>query len=44
MLDEIGTLGERYDRMTQADTLVAALQKNIEAAEVVAASQEGPRV
>lgn len=44
MLKEITSLGERYDREAQADTLVKDLQKNIEAAQSVAANKEGPRV
>ncbi|MFA1737322.1 heme ABC transporter substrate-binding protein IsdE [Lysinibacillus fusiformis] len=44
MLNEITSLGERYDREAQADTLVKDLQKNIEAVQSVAANKEGPRV
>ncbi|ODV54957.1 heme ABC transporter substrate-binding protein IsdE [Lysinibacillus fusiformis] len=44
MLKEITSLGERYDREAQADTLVKDLQKNIEAVQSVAANKEGPRV
>ncbi|MCR8851308.1 heme ABC transporter substrate-binding protein IsdE [Lysinibacillus fusiformis] len=44
MLKEITSLGERYDREAQADTLVKDLQKNIEAVQRVAANKEGPRV
>jgi len=44
MLTEITTLGERYDRVAQAEELVQGLQKNIEAVQAVAASKEGPRV
>ncbi|KOS69697.1 heme ABC transporter substrate-binding protein [Lysinibacillus contaminans] len=44
MLEEIQTLGERYDRNVQAEELVASLQKNIDAVQTVAANKEGPRV
>lgn len=44
MLEEIKTLGERYDRNVQAEELVASLQKNIDAVQTVAANKEGPRV
>ncbi|KAB0442106.1 heme ABC transporter substrate-binding protein IsdE [Lysinibacillus fusiformis] len=44
MLKEITSLGERYDRQSQADALVKDLQKNIEAVQSVAANKEGPRV
>lgn len=44
MLKEITSLGERYDREAQADTLVKDLQKNIEAVQRVASNKEGPRV
>jgi len=44
MLDEIQTLGERYDRVKQADELVAGIQKNVDAVASVVASKEGPRV
>lgn len=44
MLSEIQTLGERYDRIEQAEELIASLQKNIDAVESVAAGKEGPRV
>lgn len=44
MLTEITTLGERYNRVTQAEGLVQDLQKNIEAVQSVAANKEGPRV
>ncbi|WP_155592065.1 heme ABC transporter substrate-binding protein IsdE [Lysinibacillus cavernae] len=44
MLKEITTLGERYNRVTQAEELVKDLQKNIEAVQGVAANKEGPRV
>ncbi|WKT77836.1 heme ABC transporter substrate-binding protein IsdE [Lysinibacillus fusiformis] len=44
MLKEITSLGERYDREAQADTLVKDLQKNIEAVQSVAVNKEGPRV
>lgn len=44
MLDEIKTLGQRYDRNVQAEELVANLQKNIDAVQTVAANKEGPRV
>lgn len=44
MLDEIKTLGQRYDRNKQAEELVANLQKNIDAVQTVAANKEGPRV
>lgn len=44
MLEEIKTLGERYDRNVQAKELVASLQKNIDAVQTVAANKEGPRV
>ncbi|TKI72750.1 heme ABC transporter substrate-binding protein IsdE [Lysinibacillus mangiferihumi] len=44
MMAEIKTLGERYDRTTQAEQLVSGLQKNIDAVQTVAANKEGPRV
>ncbi|GAA3350818.1 heme ABC transporter substrate-binding protein IsdE [Lysinibacillus fusiformis] len=44
MLKEITSLGERYNRQSQADALVKDLQKNIEAVQSVAANKEGPRV
>jgi len=44
MLTEITTLGERYDRVAQAEELVQDLQKNMEAVQGVAANKEGPRV
>ncbi|QQP14844.1 heme ABC transporter substrate-binding protein IsdE [Lysinibacillus agricola] len=44
MLSEIKTLGERYDRVEQAEELVNGLQKNIDAVQTVAGSKEGPRV
>jgi len=44
MLTEITSLGERYDRVAQAEALVKDLQKNIEAVQNVAANKEGPRV
>ncbi len=44
MLTEIKTLGERYDRVAQAEELVQDLQKNMEAVQGVAANKEGPRV
>ncbi|WP_153721568.1 heme ABC transporter substrate-binding protein IsdE [Sporosarcina cascadiensis] len=44
MITEIQTLGERYNRTEKADKLVSNLQKNIEAAETVAANRKGPRV
>lgn len=44
MLTEITTLGERYNRVTQAEGIVQDLQKNIEAVQSVAANKEGPRV
>ncbi|MGE6603989.1 heme ABC transporter substrate-binding protein IsdE [Lysinibacillus fusiformis] len=44
MLKEITSLGERYNRQSQADELVKDLQKNIEAVQSVAANKEGPRV
>lgn len=44
MLDEIRTLGERYDRVEQAEELVASLQKSVDAVELVAAKKESPRV
>ncbi|MFJ7735889.1 heme ABC transporter substrate-binding protein IsdE [Lysinibacillus sp. NPDC097287] len=44
MLEEIKTLGERYDRNAQAEELVASLQKSIDAVQTVAANKEGPRV
>lgn len=44
MLEEIQTLGDRYDRNAQAEELVASLQKNIDAVQTVAANKEGPRV
>lgn len=44
MLTEITSLGERYNRVAQAEALVKDLQKNIEAVQNVAANKEGPRV
>ncbi|MCS1383895.1 heme ABC transporter substrate-binding protein IsdE [Lysinibacillus sphaericus] len=44
MMAEIKTLGERYDRTTQAEQLVSGLQKNIDAVQTVATNKEGPRV
>ncbi|MFJ5561831.1 heme ABC transporter substrate-binding protein IsdE [Lysinibacillus xylanilyticus] len=44
MLSEIRTLGERYDRVAQADELVNGLQKNIDAVQTVAGNKKGPRV
>ncbi|MCG7433948.1 heme ABC transporter substrate-binding protein IsdE [Lysinibacillus fusiformis] len=44
MLKEITSLGERYNRQSQANALVKDLQKNIEAVQSVAANKEGPRV
>lgn len=44
MLGEISSLGEQYDRTTQAQQLVTGLQKNIDAVQTVAANKEGPRV
>ncbi|GAB0167533.1 heme ABC transporter substrate-binding protein IsdE [Lysinibacillus sp. CTST325] len=44
MLTEIKTLGERYDRVVQADELVNGLQKNIDAVQTVAGNKKGPRV
>lgn len=44
MMAEIKTLGERYDRTTQAEQLVSGLEKNIDAVQTVAANKEGPRV
>ncbi|WP_025218687.1 heme ABC transporter substrate-binding protein IsdE [Lysinibacillus varians] len=44
MMAEIKTLGERYDRTTQAEQLVSGLQKNIDAIQTVATNKEGPRV
>ncbi|MET4559476.1 iron complex transport system substrate-binding protein [Lysinibacillus parviboronicapiens] len=44
MLSEISSLGEQYDRTTQAQQLVTGLQKNIDAVQTVAANKEGPRV
>ncbi|MGE7999290.1 heme ABC transporter substrate-binding protein IsdE [Lysinibacillus sp. NPDC093190] len=44
MLSEIRTLGERYNRVAQADELVNGLQKNIDAVQTVASNKEGPRV
>ncbi|MEQ6354344.1 heme ABC transporter substrate-binding protein IsdE [Lysinibacillus sp. M3] len=44
MLSEIKTLGERYNRIEQAETLVNGLQKNIDAVQTVAENKEGPRV
>lgn len=44
MLSEIKTLGERYNRVEQAEKLVNGLQKNIDAVQTVAKNKEGPRV
>jgi len=44
MLSEISTLGERYDRVAQAEELVNGLQKNIDAVQTVAGNKKGPRV
>lgn len=44
MLSEIKTLGERYNRIEQAEKLVNGLQKNIDAVQTVAENKEGPRV
>ncbi|UPW83871.1 heme ABC transporter substrate-binding protein IsdE [Lysinibacillus sp. Ag94] len=44
MLSEIKTLGERYNRVEQAEKLVNGLQKNIDAVQTVARNKEGPRV
>ncbi|PCD83476.1 heme ABC transporter substrate-binding protein IsdE [Lysinibacillus fusiformis] len=44
MLKEITSLGERYNRQSQAGALVKDLQKSIEAVQSVAANKEGPRV
>ncbi|MEB2278809.1 heme ABC transporter substrate-binding protein IsdE [Lysinibacillus xylanilyticus] len=44
MLSEIKTLGERYNRVEQAEKLVKGLQKNIDAVQTVAKNKEGPRV
>ncbi|MGE8033621.1 heme ABC transporter substrate-binding protein IsdE [Lysinibacillus sp. KCTC 33748] len=44
MLSEIKTLGERYNRIEQAEKLVNGLQKNIDAVQTVAKNKEGPRV
>ncbi|MED3803776.1 heme ABC transporter substrate-binding protein IsdE [Lysinibacillus xylanilyticus] len=44
MLSEIKTLGERYNRVEQAEKLVNGLQKNINAVQTVAENKEGPRV
>lgn len=44
MMQEIEALGDRYDRKTQADKLVADLEKSIKAVETVADNRKGPRV
>jgi len=44
MLSEIKALGERYNRIEQAEKLVNGLQKNIDAVQTVAENKEGPRV
>lgn len=44
MLSEIKTLGERYNRVEQAEKLVNGLQKNMDAVQIVAENKEGPRV
>lgn len=44
MLSEIRTLGERYDRVAQAEELVNGLQKNIDTVQTVAGNKKGPRV
>lgn len=44
MLSEIKTLGERYNRIEQAEKLVNGLQKNIDAVQTVAENKKGPRV
>nr|WP_252990011.1 heme ABC transporter substrate-binding protein IsdE [Sporosarcina newyorkensis] len=44
MIQEIQTLGERYERTEKADKLVADLQKSIDAVETVAANRKGPSV
>lgn len=44
LLEEIETLGNRYDRVSEADELIGSLRKSSEAVETVAANKEGPRV
>lgn len=44
MLSEINTLGERYNRTKEADTLVAELNAEIESVQKVAKQSEKPRV
>lgn len=44
MLDEITTLGERYDRTVEAEELIANVEKSISAIESVSSMKEGPRV
>lgn len=44
MLQEIEELGKQFDRKKEADELIAGLQKNIDAVEMMASKKEGPRV
>lgn len=44
MLHEIEELGKQFDRKKEADELIAGLQKNIDAVEMMASKKEGPRV
>jgi len=44
MLNEINTLGERYNRTEKAEELVSSLQKSIDAVQSISANKEGPRV
>ena len=44
MIQEIQSLGERYERTAKADKLVGDLQKSIDAVEIVAANRKGPSV
>lgn len=44
LLAEVTMLGERYDRVTEAEELVTSIEQSMEAIEMVSATKESPRV